>query len=190
MYRQNRIRADLDGVASNAGYDAAVFCQDADAGVTSRLVFHAGTDERSLCAQQRYCLALHVRTHEGTVGIVVFQEGDHGCTDGNDFLRRYVHEVDAVSPEFTGIFTVTAGNAFVDEMAIFGQRFVGLGDDVLFFFISRDVVDIFRNDDRFFIDAADGASMKPNSLTLPKQARDEIKPMFGPSGVSTGHMRP
>ena len=39
-------------------------------------------------------------------------------------------------------------------MAIFGQRFVGLGDDVLFFFISRDVVDIFRNDARFFIDAA------------------------------------
>ena len=49
---------------------------------------------------------------------------------------------------------MTAGNAFVDEMAIFGQRFVGLGDDVLFFFISRDVVDIFRNDARFFIDAA------------------------------------
>ena len=49
---------------------------------------------------------------------------------------------------------MTAGNAFVDEMAVFGERFVGLSNDVLFFFISRDVVDIFRNDARFFIDAA------------------------------------
>ena len=32
--------------------------------------------------------------------------------------------------------------------------------------------------------------MKPNSLMRAKQERDEMRPMFGPSGVSMGQMRP
>ena len=35
-----------------------------------------------------------------------------------------------------------------------------------------------------------GLSMKPYSLMRAKQDSDEIKPMFGPSGVSIGQMRP
>ena len=35
-----------------------------------------------------------------------------------------------------------------------------------------------------------GDSMKPNSLTRAKVARAPMRPMFGPSGVSIGHMRP
>ena len=32
--------------------------------------------------------------------------------------------------------------------------------------------------------------MKPNGLTRAKLDSDPIRPMFGPSGVSIGHMRP
>ncbi len=32
--------------------------------------------------------------------------------------------------------------------------------------------------------------MKPYSLTRAKQLREEMRPMFGPSGVSTGQIRP
>ena len=35
-----------------------------------------------------------------------------------------------------------------------------------------------------------GDSMKPNSLTRANVARAPMRPMFGPSGVSIGHMRP
>ena len=35
-----------------------------------------------------------------------------------------------------------------------------------------------------------GVSMKPNRLTRANTARLPIRPMFGPSGVSIGHMRP
>ena len=49
---------------------------------------------------------------------------------------------------------MTAGNTFVDEMAVFGKRFVSLGNDVLFFFISRNIINLFRYDARFFVDAA------------------------------------
>ena len=39
-------------------------------------------------------------------------------------------------------------------MAVFGERFVGLSNDVLFFFIGGDIVNLFRYDARFFVDAA------------------------------------
>ena len=32
--------------------------------------------------------------------------------------------------------------------------------------------------------------MNPNSLIRPKVDKLEIRPMFGPSGVSIGHIRP
>ena len=35
-----------------------------------------------------------------------------------------------------------------------------------------------------------GVCRKPNSLTVAKLASEPIRPMFGPSGVSMGHMRP
>ena len=35
-----------------------------------------------------------------------------------------------------------------------------------------------------------GVSMNPNEFTRPKLDSDPIRPMFGPSGVSIGHMRP
>ena len=35
-----------------------------------------------------------------------------------------------------------------------------------------------------------GVSMNPKSLTTPKVASEPIRPMFGPSGVSIGQMRP
>ena len=35
-----------------------------------------------------------------------------------------------------------------------------------------------------------GVSMKPNGFTLAKVDSEPIRPMFGPSGVSIGHIRP
>jgi hypothetical protein len=35
-----------------------------------------------------------------------------------------------------------------------------------------------------------GVSRKPNSLTRAYVESEEMRPMFGPSGVSIGHMRP
>ena len=35
-----------------------------------------------------------------------------------------------------------------------------------------------------------GVSTKPNALTRPYEESEPIRPMFGPSGVSIGHIRP
>lgn len=75
MYQSSRISTDFDGIAGNVGYDAAVFARTQTPESQGCLIFHPGPDERSLGTEERYSLTLHVRTHEGTVGIVVFKEG-------------------------------------------------------------------------------------------------------------------
>ena len=57
---------------------AGTFCLDQYARVISGFSFHAGTDNGGFGDEQRHCLALHVTTHQGTVSIVVLQEGNHG----------------------------------------------------------------------------------------------------------------
>ena len=81
---------------------------------------------------------------------------------------------------------MTAGNAFVDEMAVFGKGFVGLGNDVLFFFISRNIVNLFRYDARFFVDAAVRSFNETEfiDLTEASQGRSDL-PAFLPG--TCGH---
>jgi len=40
---------------------------------------------------QRNCLALHVRSHQGTVRIIMLQERDQRSTQTNDLVWRHVH---------------------------------------------------------------------------------------------------
>ena len=41
-----------------------------------------------------------------------------------------------------------------------------------------------------FVTTRYGVWMNPNSLTVANEASEPMRPMFGPSGVSIGHMRP
>ena len=56
--------------------------------------FHAGADQRRIGLQQRHGLALHVRTHQRAVGVVVLKERDQRGRDRYDLLRRNVDQVD------------------------------------------------------------------------------------------------
>src|SRR6185437_2614623 len=75
--------------------DAAALGNDRHTGVDRDRTLHAGADQRSLGAQGRYRLALHVRAHEGAVGIVVLEEWDERCRHRHDLLRAHIHVVDA-----------------------------------------------------------------------------------------------
>ena len=78
--------ADNDVVSGNSLYHARTLGQNHNAGVTGSLVLHAGTYQRCLGTQQRHSLTLHVGTHQGTVGVIVFQEWNHGCCNGYHLL--------------------------------------------------------------------------------------------------------
>src|SRR5665213_3524878 len=71
---------------------------DGDAGIARHRLLHAGADERRFGADQRHRLALHVRAHERTVGVVVLEEGDQRRGDRNELFRRDIDEIDILRP--------------------------------------------------------------------------------------------
>ena len=58
------------------------------AGVARGALLHAGADDRRLGLEERHGLALHVRAHEGAVGVVVLEERDERRRHRDDLLGR------------------------------------------------------------------------------------------------------
>src|SRR5690606_3981616 len=81
--------ASVDGVdhTTTTGHDA-------NAGVTSNVALHAGTHQRLVGTQGRHSLTLHVRTHEGAVGVVVLEERNQRSSNRDNLLGRDVHQGD------------------------------------------------------------------------------------------------
>ena len=56
----------------------------------------ARAHQRGLRAKQRHRLPLHVRAHQGPVGVVMLQERDQGRRHADQLHGRYVHEADVL----------------------------------------------------------------------------------------------
>ena len=128
--------------------------QDADTGVNSDLIFHPRTNDWRLRIEQRYSLTLHVRTHEGTVGVVVFKERNQGSCNGHNLFWRNVHEVNTFRRNRKDFVLIAAGDVGIHKMVVFGQRFVGLGNNIVIFFVSGQIDDFIGNTLIDFIDLA------------------------------------
>jgi hypothetical protein len=63
------VRIDVHDLSGALGQKAA-------ARILGHLALDAGADQRLLGHEQRHRLTLHVRTHEGAVGVIVLQERD------------------------------------------------------------------------------------------------------------------
>ena len=91
-------------------------------GVDGRVALHTGSDERDFAAQQRDGLALHVRTHEGAVRVVVLEEGDERGRDRHHLARRDIHVADVFGGNEVDLAALLTGeNAVLGEAA---RRFV------------------------------------------------------------------
>ena len=132
-----------DQIGRNLGDDTGALGDDDIARIGGGTVLHTGTDQRRLTAQQRHRLTLHVRAHEGAVCIVMLEERDHRCCDGDHLARRYVHVVNRGAWDVVDLTTLGANeHAWLGELAIVLQRRVCLGDDVQILFVSGDVIDL------------------------------------------------
>lgn len=104
-------------------------------------VLHAGADERGLRLDERNGLAHHVRAHEGTVGVVVLEERDHGRRDRHHLARRDVHVVHVRRRHVVDLAATTADeHAGLREAQVLAQRGVGLRDDVAVLLVGGQVV--------------------------------------------------
>ena len=146
------VSADNDLAASDSFDSTGTFSEDADAGVLTSDPFHAGADERCFRTQERYSLTLHVRTHQSSVRIIVFEEWNEGGTDGDDLLRGYVHQHDFVRFCFEYVRTAAARYILMNEVTFRIKRFARLRDDLVFFDVSRDIFALVSDGVCLFID--------------------------------------
>ena len=189
LLRAALVELDRDHVGRDLGDHARSIRRDDVAGVDGCEALHAGADERRLAADERHGLALHVRTHEGAVGVVVLEERDEARRDRHHLARRDVHVVDLGRDDELDLLALATGDdALLDELLLRVQAVVRVGDDELVLLRGGQVVDL-RGDDAVATRRY-GVSMKPNELMRAKVASEPMRPMFGPSGVSIGHMRP
>ena len=146
----------LDAGGVHEGHDAGVLGNGQLAGVDGDAVLHARTHQRRMRAQQGHSLALHVRAHQGAVGVVVLEEGDERRGHRGHLARRDVHVVDLVDRHLSrvaenalAVFRAAQDTLGLHELAILVgvaedarllvEELVGLGDRVIFLFVGRQV---------------------------------------------------
>ena len=171
--------------------DHAVVAGEQDVARVQRgAALHAGAHDRGVGLQERHGLALHVRAHEGAVGVVVLEERDHRRGDGPDLLRRDVDQVDLVRGDVDVLTGLRAAeDAVAEQLAVLVGRLVGLRDRLLLLRGRVQVHDLVGD----LAVADDGVGRRHEAVLghlRVAELREPIRPMFGPSGVSIGHIRP
>ena len=138
---------------------------------------------------QRDGLTLHVRAHEGAVRVVVLEERDERGRRRDHLPRRDVHVVDVGARDVLDLAAALGADEDAPRRSgCPGERLVRLRDDVLVLLVGREVVDVVG--DLALGDLAVRRLDEAERVDPPVDRERADEPMFGPSGVSIGHIRP
>ena len=135
------IDLDDDTAGVNRLDDAVMTGNNRRTGVMGDDPLHAGTDQRGIGTQQRHSLALHVRTHQGAVGVIVLEERNQRGGNRNQLLRRNVHQFDVVLVHQHELAALAGIDQFINEAALLVERRVRLGDRMSLFLERREILD-------------------------------------------------
>ena len=127
--------ADGDLIGAHPLHNTVLLGQHHDAGIHSGFIFHAGAYNRRFGLEQRHRLTLHVGAHQGTVGVIVFQKGDHGGSYRHNHLGRNVHIVGSLPLHLQNGVAVTHIDSGTGKPAVLIDGLVGLGDNIFIFHI-------------------------------------------------------
>src|SRR4030095_11470840 len=130
---------DDDAFGVDVVNDAVSFRDDDRARVTSRDLLHTGSDVRRFGTQKRNRLALHVRTHQRTVRVVVLEERDQRCRNGNQLFRADIHVLDVGTTSRDEFTLLPGGVPLVHEISFLVELDVRLADDPLVLFPSGQI---------------------------------------------------
>ena len=155
-----RLGGDLHAVGVNLSDGAGTLAKHANARIHRRLIFHARSDNRRIGFKKRNCLALHVGAHEGTVGIVVFKEGNHRCSHRNNHLRRNVHKFGHFPFDLDKLVSSAGRNLCAGKASVLVQRLVGLGNDKIVFLVGGHVNHLVKHDAGLLVYPAVGSLYK------------------------------
>ena len=127
----------------SAAVDARPAGGDRRTGIASHPLFHPGTNQRRFRLKQRHRLALHVRTHERTVGVIVLKEWNQRSRDRHNLLRRNVHQLDVFWTSDLILTTRANCHQFVRKLALGVDRRICLSNLVPAFLHRRHIKDLF-----------------------------------------------
>ena len=130
---------DANPVSIDVGNDPIGTGNDDHAGVASGLCFQSGTHKGTFGTQQGNRLSLHIRTHEGAVSVVVFEEGNQGSChrdnlDGGN--TNVVHLFGGSGGEF---LPIAHGDSFAEDITIFIGGHVSRCYPQIVFFVGGEV---------------------------------------------------
>ena len=98
-----------------------------------------GSDNRNLGVEQRNSLTHHVRSHQGSVGIVVLQERDERCGDGCNLVGCDVYEVNLVGRHNGEVGLTTGLDTLNSDVAFLILRSGGLSHCLVLFGFGREI---------------------------------------------------
>ena len=111
-------------------HDAVTLGDDNRTRIACGDLFHTGADIRRLGTKKRHRLTLHVRTHQGAVGVVVLKERDQRGGHRDKLFRRNVHVLDVSTVGRDELTLLPCSIALLYQVSLFVQLNIGLPDNV------------------------------------------------------------
>src|ERR1700733_3868499 len=119
------LAVDLDHVRIDVGHFAGALAADHHARVLGDGLLQARADQRRLCDQERYGLPLHVRAHQGAVGVVVLEEGDQAGRDAHHLAGGDVDIFHFLGAGPMDVVPVAGQHALFGDFSLLDQRVGG-----------------------------------------------------------------
>ena len=105
--------------------------------ILGHFCFHPCPHYWSFGNEQRYPLALHVRAHQSSVRIVMFQERNQRSGHRNQLLRRHVHVMHLVRFDFEKLAAIAHGDSWRSKLAVTIHCRIRLRHDKVFLLVRR-----------------------------------------------------
>ena len=118
------------------------------------------------------------------------RNGTSAAATRHHLVRRDVHQLDHVGRDHLEVAVEAGGDEALVELALLVDVGRGLGDVLRPLPRAREYQLHLVGDAALARRVRYGVSTKPYSLTRANVESDAMRPMFGPSGVSIGQMRP
>ncbi len=98
--------------------NTCILSNNTDTRVNSCLWLHTGSNYRRLSCQKRYCLTLHVRSHQRTCRVIVLQEWNQGCSHREYHSWRHIHVIEHGLIVSLCLFSETTRYSICSEVSI------------------------------------------------------------------------
>ena len=109
------------------------FDDDSSPGIAGHGFFHTGTHKWGLGTDQRHGLTLHIRAHQGAVGVIVFKERYQRRRNRHQLFWRHINEVNFIGRHHQHVTGLPASDEIVLKLTGFVEHLIGLGDGIVAF---------------------------------------------------------